>query len=126
MDESCHDVCKQYSQEVQKEYVCNQNQLQFLNSCPYLEKYFPCENGCWNEVGQDLPAYVNNPDSKSHQFCLFSMDVQPLCDFSVEGTERLCLCTKASLLPPINQQIRTPILKESRMQIKQKKIKAKV
>ena len=88
--QSCKSVCNEYSKEIgaKTQYLCNNNQLQFINSCYYLEKIFPCENGCWNEVGQDLPAY-----SHSNKLCLFSSEVQPLCNFAMKNTQRVCLCT---------------------------------
>ena len=79
-----------------KKYVCNENQLQFLNSCSFLQEYFPCEKGCGHEVGQDLPGYVNFSTHNTHQYCLFSSDVQPLCDYSLPFTQRLCVCSDKS------------------------------
>lgn len=107
-------MCSRYSKSIQKEYVCNQNQLQFINSCYYLNRYFPCERGCWNEVGQDLPAYVNSTGDASDQYCLFSSEVQPLCDFALQNTQRLCLCVNKKELPVEQREMRTPILKESK------------
>lgn len=107
-------MCSHYSRTIQKKYVCNQNQLQFINSCYYLNKYFPCERGCWNEVGQDLPAYVNSTGDPSDQYCLFSSEVQPLCDFALEKTQRLCLCVNMEKLPVGRREMRTAMLKETK------------
>ena len=119
LDETCNEVCSKYSLSQEKQYICNQNQLQFINSCYYLEKHFPCENGCWNEVGQDLPAYVNAQGNSNH-FCLFSMEVQPLCDYALQNTQRLCLCTNRDKLAKNRNEIRTLVLKESRLVIKER------
>lgn len=93
-DQTCDDVCEAFSRkDPQNPYVCDGSQLQFLNRCSMLRSYFPCEKGCWNEVGQDLPAYVAFGEPEENGVCLFSYDVQPICEFAMEKTRRLCVCT---------------------------------
>ena len=71
--------------------VCNPDQLEFGNDCNVMKAHFPCEKGCWNEVGVDIPAYVN--DGKGYDgMCLVSVDSFPSCDASNPNTHRLCYC----------------------------------
>lgn len=97
LDETCIEACKRVSTDT-THYVCEENQLQFLNHCEVIRQFFPCEKGCEHEVGQDLPAYVNSPGVNSNGLCLFSTDVQPICDFSIQVTQRLCTCTEANTI----------------------------
>ena len=97
LDETCHEACLRISTTTSR-YVCNENQLQFLNHCEVIRQYFPCERGCEHEVGQDLPVYVNSSGLNTHGLCLFSTDVQPICDYSISVTQRLCTCTEASTI----------------------------
>ncbi|KAK8816016.1 hypothetical protein WA538_005134 [Blastocystis sp. DL] len=71
--------------------VCNPKQLEFGNDCNVMKAHFPCEKGCWNEVGVDIPAYVN--DGKGYDgMCLVSVDSFPSCEASNPNTRRLCYC----------------------------------
>ena len=106
-DESCDEVCARFSatqsgtqSEAQSgtrsgtRYVCDNAQMQYVNRCSVLMEHFPCEKGCFSEVGQDLPAYVAFADPRENGVCLFSFDVQPLCQYAMMKTQRMCVCTK--------------------------------
>ena len=80
-DQTCDDVCEAFSRkDPQNPYVCDGNQLQFLNRCSMLRSYFPCEKGCWNEVGQDLPAYVAEEGTKEKETALGKDEVSCLLE----------------------------------------------
>ena len=120
LDETCNEACLRISTDT-KHYICNENQLQFLNRCPVIRQYFPCEKGCEHEVGQDLPVYVNSSDLNTNGFCLFSTDVQPICDYSIQVTQRLCTCTEAHTI--VNYGFSPPVLVVTRQVQQQMRIR---
>lgn len=116
LDESCQEVCERISTTPNR-YVCNMNQLQFINRCSQLKRFFPCERGCAHEVGQDLPTYVNTTIN-TQGYCLFSTDVQPLCDYAVPVTQRLCVCSTAQSK---NYGFKPLVIRETNLEILNRK-----
>lgn len=93
------------------------NQLQFVNRCTQLKRFFPCERGCTHEVGQDLPVYVNTT-IKTQGYCLYSTDVQPLCDYAVTATQRLCVCSTPQVR---NYGFKPLVLRETNLELLNRK-----
>lgn len=93
------------------------NQLQFVNRCTQLKRFFPCERGCAHEVGQDLPVYVNTT-IKTQGYCLYSTDVQPLCDYAVTATQRLCVYSTPQVR---NYGFKPLVLRETNLELLNRK-----
>merc|ERR1711879_292907 len=56
---------------------CEGRELEFINHCSVLKRYFPCENGCGHQVGLEIPCYVHNRASDTALQCLVTDDVLP-------------------------------------------------
>lgn len=121
-DESCSEVCAKLSaQHPDAPYVCDAAQLQFLNRCSALVEHFPCEKGCYNEVGQDLPGYVAFATPQENGVCLFSFDVQPLCEYAMTKTQRLCVCTPQK--GHVRYNVNPLVLMDSRKEMQRRAIR---
>ncbi|KAK8810965.1 hypothetical protein WA556_004107 [Blastocystis sp. ATCC 50177/Nand II] len=121
-DESCSEVCAKLSaQHPDTPYVCDAAQLQFLNRCSALVEHFPCEKGCYNEVGQDLPGYVAFATPQENGVCLFSFDVQPLCEYAMTKTQRLCVCTPQK--GHVRYNVNPLVLMDSRKEMQRRAIR---
>eukprot|EP00762_Andalucia_godoyi_P006201 ANDGO_01658.mRNA.1 hypothetical protein len=88
MGESCDLVCKKQS------LACADSELEFLNYCSELKKYFPCEKGCSKEWGPDIPNYVPSVSNKYNGWCLVT-EMVSTCDGRHADTARLCPCVPA-------------------------------
>jgi hypothetical protein len=76
-------------------YVCDDIDLFGLNKCNILKKYFPCEKGCFGNIGSDQPAYVVGDDGTSSKKCFFNKNKQYFsCSGRHGATQRLCPCRK--------------------------------
>lgn len=103
----CSAACALY----QPGYDCDNVQMEFVNECNRMKRFFPCERGCWNEVGNDIPAYVESGE-RYGGMCLVSVDSFPLCDSANKGTQRLCMCVQKDSI--VNYGIKTPVVKVSK------------
>ena len=81
--------------------------MEFANDCKVMKKHFPCERGCWNEVGNDIPAYVVEGDQYGGM-CLVSMDSFPVCTLQNKASRRLCVCVHKDSV--VDYDIKTPVL----------------
>mmetsp|Transcript_3233 Transcript_3233/g.7252 ORF Transcript_3233/g.7252 Transcript_3233/m.7252 type:complete len:686 (-) Transcript_3233:248-2305(-) len=74
-----------------KGMTCVAEQLAFLNKCSVMKKYLPCEAGCSNQIGLELPAYVVER-SNAYQQCLLSYSETSSCSAVHPATQRICPC----------------------------------
>lgn len=101
--ETCEAVCQRQPGDM----VCNNVQTEFVNDCAVMKEHFPCEKGCWNEVGNDIPAYVQDGGGYSGM-CLISVDSFPLCSYANPNTYRLCYCLPRTTV--IDYDVKTPVV----------------
>jgi len=83
--ESCQDRCS--SQHMK----CDAQQLHFLNDCRTLEEHFQCKY-CAQQVGEELPAFVQDPEQSTYEQCLVTFLSPLTCDGKHASVRRLCAC----------------------------------
>ncbi|CAD7940645.1 unnamed protein product [Amoebophrya sp. A120] len=88
---SCYTVCNAYQER------CVEQDLHLANRCDVLQQHFPCEMGCGNQEGRELPAYVPaNPSALTTKQCLVGWaPLVPRCEAQHAATRRLCVCRKS-------------------------------
>eukprot|EP00735_Rhodelphis_limneticus_P010995 TRINITY_DN4037_c0_g1::TRINITY_DN4037_c0_g1_i1::g.12016::m.12016 TRINITY_DN4037_c0_g1::TRINITY_DN4037_c0_g1_i1::g.12016 ORF type:complete len:631 (-),score=77.63,sp/Q9XGM8/MGAT1_ARATH/37.50/6e-47,GNT-I/PF03071.10/1.6e-72,Glyco_tranf_2_3/PF13641.1/4.7e-07,Glyco_transf_18/PF15024.1/6.2e-06,Glycos_transf_2/PF00535.21/0.0022,ABC2_membrane_3/PF12698.2/0.39 TRINITY_DN4037_c0_g1_i1:43-1935(-) len=85
MGRSCHAVCATSGLR------CSVSEFDFGNKCDILQQYFPCEGGCGEELGKDIPNYVSAVKNANYQRCL-TTEENPTCEAAHPDTARLCPC----------------------------------
>mmetsp|Transcript_86147 Transcript_86147/g.135989 ORF Transcript_86147/g.135989 Transcript_86147/m.135989 type:complete len:678 (-) Transcript_86147:37-2070(-) len=87
--ESCGKYCSENNLH------CEPKELEYVNHCSTLKRYFPCESGCGHQVGGDIPSYVHDARADTAFQCLVTDDVMPSCKDFHKSTTRLCVCVPA-------------------------------
>lgn len=88
--QDCSSVCDNYGWFYT--YECVDEYISYANKCEVMKQYFPCENGCVMELGDDVPAYVATIGNNYHK-CVTTESTTFMCSGSHERTQRLCPCT---------------------------------
>lgn len=84
--ESCENACGKLMKR------CLPRELEFLNNCETMKRYFPCEAGCGHQVGQEIPCYVHDKTRDTAGQCLVTDEAVPSCDAKFPSTTRICPC----------------------------------
>jgi hypothetical protein len=84
--ESCDSACDRVGGQ------CDDEQLEFVNSCKALAAAFPCHNGCGHQVGLEIPCEVVEPTKDTYGQCLTTDEGSPICSSSFVASRRLCAC----------------------------------
>ena len=108
--ESCTSVCSRSRSRMQSssmskmkydddddgsDYICDDIDLRYINTCESLRKHMKCEKGCESTVGGDQPCLVVSPTSDKVGKCLFQGNAQYFsCSGRHDDTARLCPCQK--------------------------------
>ena len=59
-----------------------------------------------------------NTTIKTQGYCLYSTDVQPLCDYAVTATQRLCVCSTPQVR---NYGFKPLVLRETNLELLNRK-----
>merc|ERR1711879_995193 len=84
--ESCDRFCSSIRMK------CDARELEFVNNCETLQRYFPCEAGCGHQVGKEIPCYVHDRKRDTRMQCLVTDEAVPDCKAAIAVTTRLCVC----------------------------------
>lgn len=84
--QSCDQFCRSHHMR------CDPRELEFVNHCSVLKKYFPCENGCGHQVGLEIPCYVHDPVLDTALQCLVTDEALSTCQAAHKSTTRMCAC----------------------------------
>lgn len=84
--QSCDQFCQSHRLR------CDPRELEYVNRCSVLRKYFPCENGCGHQVGLEIPAYVHDAKLDTALQCLVTDEPMPTCQAGHKSTTRMCAC----------------------------------
>eukprot|EP00439_Symbiodinium_sp_Y106_P046449 s961_g5.t3 len=73
--ESCANLCARIGMH------CADLELEFINNCAALKRFFPCEEGCGHQVGQEIPCYVHDISKDTGKQCLVTVSLKILHTF---------------------------------------------
>jgi len=83
--QSCTALCRAHQMQ------CSDRELEYVNRCSMLKKYFACENGCGHQVGLEIPAYVHSTEADTALQCLVTDEAAPTCKAHHKFTSRMCV-----------------------------------